>query len=77
MQGFDNLTKLSEVNDKWCPFARATGLAGANRSNPLRDTAETLQTTNCIGHRCMAWRWGPDVGGEEAGYCGLAGEIFK
>ena len=39
---------------------------------------------DCRGHRCMAWRWVPDVAGETmkkvgdeyfgVGFCGLAGQ---
>lgn len=38
-----------EAKTKWCPMVRV----GANR----RDTNEKEATVNCIGSRCMLWRW--------------------
>jgi hypothetical protein len=60
-----------EATEKWCPFARVfrgggDGSAAINRHR----NGDLPAGTNCIGHRCMAWRRG-DLGGDTAGYCGM------
>ena len=54
-----------EAKTKWCPFARNGGEAGCNR----------LQSTECLGSACMAWRWSEEFADADTeGYCGLAGK---
>jgi hypothetical protein len=68
-----------EAEGAWCPFARAydpsdcgDALTATNR--PLAYHRERSEI-NCIGPRCMAWRWaGQNHTGEDVGFCGLAGK---
>lgn len=73
----------ADAKKKWCPFSRAHD--GENRIG--NEVNMTPTGTNCIGSRCMVWRWneGPDFTvrateefrrtgrrlAPEQGYCGL------
>ncbi len=51
-----------EAKTKWCPqIVDADSLMSGEQSG------------DCIGSRCMAWRWLGSKGPEQQGYCGLAG----
>lgn len=82
------MTTEKEAATMWCPFVRYTGDTdhgswgrGGNAGNPANiDPAKGPgdYACNCIGSRCMAWRW-DDTGPPETrhGYCGLAGQITR
>lgn len=75
-----------EAFDRWCPHSRRYHEQGSyNRTDNKWHVPES---TNCVGSRCMAWRWVKDplvefvandktVLGQtsEHGYCGLAGSL--
>jgi hypothetical protein len=61
-----------EAKTKWCPPTAASSIDGDTHAG------------DCIGSRCMAWRWLHKAGKDEndqpnyyagpwQGYCGLAG----
>lgn len=53
----------AEAKEKWCPQIHDdTG------RNPR------IFNVDCLGSRCMAWRWIGAQGPEQQGYCGLAGK---
>ena len=64
-----------EAKKKWCPESRHSF---DEQTGPGWNTGESH---NCIGSRCMAWRWIPSVNtagrpvhGSGNGFCGLAGK---
>jgi hypothetical protein len=75
----------TEATKLWCPFARVLlpinqsgnristfHLEMVRKSGNARDLAhyeQQLADCNCIGSKCMGWRW---VDGS-TGYCGMAG----
>ena len=75
-----------EAFEKWCPYSRRYHEGGSyNRTDNKWNVPES---TNCVGSKCMAWRWIKDplvdfVAKEqtiinktsEHGYCGLAGQL--
>jgi len=72
-----------EAKEKWCPHTVIAG--GYNRlwSSDAEDgtvRADRVDASaNCIGSRCMSWRWRTLCDGQnefphEDGYCGLAGK---
>lgn len=77
----------AEAKTKWCPFSRCLtgddtgGAVTVNRPflPEIFGDGSKLVGNNCIGSRCMAWRWHLDSGGWEReppdGYCGLAGAV--
>ena len=64
-----------EAGTKWCPEFRRAGGGG-------NSDADGYRRTNCIGSKCMFWRWlvnedQPDIdrtigGILSVGYCGKA-----
>lgn len=75
-----------QAKEKWCPFARVLlpvhqvgnristfHMEVARKSDPrdFEHYQRQVADCNCIGSRCMAWRFTSRFGGE--GYCGLAG----
>lgn len=75
----------TEASDKWCPFSRRYNDNGSyNRAGP---PPYSPAGCNCIGAKCMAWRWIQDelvvfvagtktvVSEGQHGYCGLAGKL--
>lgn len=77
-----NATTESEASTKWCPDARAPMVAGVNSYNGEttyaagnRENWKLTDGSNCVGSRCMAWRWlnGSEQAGTGRGYCGRAG----
>ena len=79
-----------EAKMKWCPFARVICITGdpekpntgsygpANRLATERD-AVAIQSANCIGSHCAAWREIKQFSEKQGdvvigGYCGLAGK---
>lgn len=77
-----------EAKQCWCPFAKMWSMAdngtasgGWNRhpSEPPTEDGK-YSGSNCIGSKCMVWRWEYDdyraTGGgleqTDSGYCGLA-----
>lgn len=75
-----------EAFDRWCPHSRRYHEQGSyNRTDNKWNLPES---TNCVGSKCMAWRWVVDplvnfVASDktivnktsEHGYCGLAGKL--
>lgn len=74
----------TQAAQMWCPFARvllpihqagnrvSTFHMEVARKGDQRDFEHfqrQVADCNCIGSRCMAWRWTD----EASGYCGLAG----
>ena len=72
-----------EAAGRWCPFAARTTTSG----RPPEPGMAMPPNLNCIGSRCMAWRWNPPepIRGDHptistadqaapatTGYCGLA-----
>lgn len=58
----------SEAKQRWCPFVRFksqhSGSAPAhNRDVSLYDYESIGPEFACIGSRCMAWQWVPNVEG--------------
>ncbi len=51
----NNFLTPTEAISKLCPYIHYAGL---------------IKEQNCIGPKCMAWRWTPD---EKTGFCGVAG----
>ena len=73
----------------WCPFYRTAGAGNLDvtefHDNRPAETSELDDPANCIGSRCMAWRWKMrDVRNPsnvvthkaalDIGYCGLVGK---
>ena len=58
-----------EAKEKWCPFSRVWSYEGGSFNRDL-DGSEAV--ANCIGSRCMAWRW--EDNRRERGFCGMAGK---
>lgn len=76
------LIHVQDAGQSWCPFGRrpfgdeSTGYAAVNR----KQGEKPMETSPCIGTRCMGWRWAEARGDDEAavagmGYCGLAGQV--
>jgi hypothetical protein len=80
-----------EAVAKWCPYSRVIerDCDGSTRSRNrvvvlddaggiVKDISHNLVGANCIGPRCMAWRWAGNVflqnSASRGGYCGLAGK---
>lgn len=76
-----------EAKQRWCPFARVgyeqtTFNRFNNPANAIASSPVWPAICNCIGSKCMAWRWEYDdyraTGGgleqTDSGYCGLAGK---
>lgn len=70
-----------EAKTKWCPFSRVSKDGTAPSCNRGNDEGKTPVGSDCIGSRCMAWRWvvdpkqrHPDNPTKPTGYCGLAGK---
>ena len=65
-----------EAKTMWCPFVRHADVdiytfnrgGGDNFLNEHPNNQGSV--CNCIGSKCMAWRWNPESGG---GYCGMGG----
>lgn len=76
------LTTEQEAKGKWCPMVRMPMITDSGRGP---DAATAINTTpdgargpasgtNCIGRRCMMWRWmGRPSANNITGYCGIAG----
>ena len=88
------MTTEKEAASVWCPVIRHEdpdvkggswnrGRQEGNPANVDADGSPGSYACNCIGSRCMAWRW-DDNGlsasvelrkhGKTPGYCGLAGK---
>jgi len=73
-----------EAAQMWCPFVRRSGPDGTwNRgtgSDPVNPRAAFPgqdAACNCLGSRCMAWRWSVKTPVDSPiGYCGLAGQGY-
>jgi hypothetical protein len=76
----------NDAKKQWCPFTRlSVGYghpASINRfvgGGEMTDSRIT-DSLNCVGSKCMAWRWvDPAMPGQSGhsvneGYCGLAGK---
>lgn len=59
----------AEARSKWC---HRVSLDAADDGKNSRDV--TRSYVECLGSRCMAWRWIGSQGPEQQGYCGLAGK---
>ena len=46
-----------EAKTKWCPFARIPVIGDRADVTCNRANADADKYANCIGSRCMAWRW--------------------
>lgn len=57
-----------EAKAKWCPLITYAIPSAREIRNPGSSYDE------CLGSRCMAWRWIGSKGPEQQGYCGLAGK---
>ncbi len=66
-----------QASEKWCPHIRMA-IVMTDGSLSLGNVALGTRP-ECIGSRCMQWRWFEDDPGQYAqgisrrGYCGLAG----
>jgi hypothetical protein len=91
------LATEEEATQKWCPFARVLlpvnqagnrvstfhmQLAEKSGSSDAEHYRRQVADCNCIGSRCMAWRWAgyrriPSTictdQDEAHGYCGISG----
>jgi len=77
----------AEATERWCPFARVLHwdqitadpprifVGGAVNRVDIRDpnAGDDRRLCNCIGSRCMAWRWADSgrMGADDDGWCGL------
>lgn len=63
-----------EAGCQWCPMRRGSSATSGGHGN---DPA-VHEVSNCIGRRCMMWRWESEYQAfvsnrsERRGYCGLA-----
>jgi len=74
-----------QAAEMWCPFVRHSDLqsdaGGSWNRGPAADNRVNLDpdgegewACNCIGSRCMAWRWRESASSpNRIGCCGLAG----
>jgi hypothetical protein len=59
----------TEAKTKWCPYAQVYDRSGRQTNG------EPFAAANCIGSRCMVWRWlAGDEYPDDGGFCGLAGQ---
>lgn len=94
-----NVMTEEQAQQKWCPFARVLlpvhqagnristfhkALAAKSGSSDVEHYAQQEADCNCLGSRCMAWRFvgyrpvASATGQDEAhGFCGLAGNIER
>ena len=69
----------------WCPFVRYTsdtdsgswgrGTTPENPANVAANGTSRNYSCNCIGSRCMAWRWADTslvIRAKRDGFCGLS-----
>lgn len=67
-----------EADARWCPFSAARSVRTASGEREAysvitnQDDGEGDVFVNCMGSRCMAWRWQDER--RAFGYCGMAGE---
>jgi len=75
-----------EASAMWCPFVRHCFDDGVGGSFNRGDGSDQLKLStkpgsnyscNCLGSRCMAWRWSRKTPVDSPiGYCGLAGQGY-
>ena len=81
------MTTEKEAASMWCPFIRHEdpdvkggswnrGRQEGNPANVDADGSPGSYACNCIGSRCMAWRWDNKLPpADKHGHCGLAGPV--